>query len=353
MTLTVLSVAYPFAPVSPDTAGGAEQVLCALDRALVEAGHRSIVIACAGSDTAGRLAPVPRVIGDFGDAVRRQAEERHRAAIAAALARWPVDVVHMHGIDFHAYLPQSGPPVLVTLHLPIDWYPPEALRPRRDNVWFNCVSTHQHETAGDVPRLVAPIENGIDVELYDRNPLRRDFALMLSRICPEKGVHLAIEAAKRAGIPLLIGGDVFPYEAHRQYFRDEVLPRLDGLRRYLGPIGLARKRRLLAAARCVLVPSLAAETSCLVAREAAAAGTAVVAFSRGALVDTVEHGRTGFLVDGVEEMASAIAAISDISRETCRQVAQRRFRVERMAERYFATYEQLAGVRSAAARGAA
>jgi hypothetical protein len=49
MSLTVLNVAYPFARVSPDTAGGAEQVLAMLDDALAEAGHTSIVIAPEGS----------------------------------------------------------------------------------------------------------------------------------------------------------------------------------------------------------------------------------------------------------------------------------------------------------------
>lgn len=353
MTLTVLSVAYPFAPVSPDTAGGAEQVQSALDRALVAAGHRSIVIACAGSMTAGRLIPVPRAIGELSDPARRQAEQRHRAAITGALARWRVDVVHMHGVDFHAYLPPSGPPIMVTLHLPIDWYPAEALHTRRDDIWLNCVSASQHATAGALPHLLAPIENGIDVDLYNRNPVRREYALMLTRICPEKGVHLGIEAARRAGVPLLIGGDVFPYEAHRRYFQEEVLPRLDGLRRYIGPVGLARKRRLLAAARCVLVPSLAAEASSLVAREAAAAGTTVIAFPQGALAETVEHGRTGFLVEDVDGMAAAIRAASEISRETCREVAKRRFRVERMVEQYFTMYERLAHMHRPVAQGAA
>lgn len=354
MTLTVLSVAYPFAAVSPDTAGGAEQVLGALDRALVERGHRSIVVACAGSEVAGRLVPVPRAMGNLDDAERRRAEERHRTAILGALARWPIDVVHMHGIDFDSYMPQSGPPVLVTLHLPIEWYAPAALRPGRRNVWFNCVSGSQHRTAGDIPGMLPPVANGIDVELYARRPPKRDFALMLTRICPEKGVHLAIEAAKRAGIPLLIGGDVFPYEAHRRYFEEEVVPRLDPLRRFLGPVGLARKRRLLAAARCVLIPSLAAETSSLVAREAAAAGTPVIAFAQGALVETVEHGRTGFLVDDVAGMVDAIGAVSAISRDVCQKVARTRFRVERMAEQYLAAYARLAGSATAAVdRGAA
>ena len=42
--LTVVSVAYPLAPVGPDAVGGSEQILTALDRALVAAGHRSIVL---------------------------------------------------------------------------------------------------------------------------------------------------------------------------------------------------------------------------------------------------------------------------------------------------------------------
>ncbi|MFZ2080615.1 MAG: hypothetical protein WAV38_29000, partial [Xanthobacteraceae bacterium] len=53
--LTVLNVAYPFAPVGPDTAGGAEQVLSAIDRALVAAGHRSLVVGCAGSQISGEI----------------------------------------------------------------------------------------------------------------------------------------------------------------------------------------------------------------------------------------------------------------------------------------------------------
>ena len=60
-----MSVAYPFAPVTPDPPGGAEQVLAQIDRALIAAGHRSIVVACEGSATAGALRPV--AANDAGD----------------------------------------------------------------------------------------------------------------------------------------------------------------------------------------------------------------------------------------------------------------------------------------------
>ena len=348
MTLCVLNVAHPFAPVAPDTAGGAEQVLGILDRALCAAGHRSLVLACTGSQVAGTLLEFPAIAGGLDDATIRLSHRRYGQAITTALERWHVDVVHMHGLHFHAYLPPPGAPVLATLHLPLDHYPPAALDPARPGTWLNCVSAYQHGTARPAPNLLPPIENGVDIPAPTRHARRR-FALVLSRICPEKGVHLAIEAAKRADMPLLIAGTVYPYAAHRRYFEREIRPRLDRHRRYIGAVGPDRKRRLLAAARCVLVPSLVAETSSLVAREAAAAGTPVIAFARGALTETVRHGRTGFLVEDVAGMAAAIDAASSIAAEACRRLARERFSLERMTSSYLAIYELLARQRLAAA----
>jgi glycosyltransferase involved in cell wall biosynthesis len=346
VTLTVLSVAYPLAPVGPDAVGGAEQVLCALDRALVAAGCRSLVVAQEGSDTAGILIPVPRHYARLSDAAHEAAWTAHAQAIRQALRRCPVDLVHMHGIDFWRYLPPAGPPALVTLHLPPCWYPAEALLPRRPDIWFHCVSQAQHEACPPGVNLLPPIENGVPVRALQVRHAKRGFALMLGRVCPEKGLHLAIEAAKRADASLLIAGQLFPYEEHERYFAEEVQPRLDAGRRFLGPVGFARKRRLLTAARCLLVPSLVDETSSLVAREAAACGTPVVAFRRGALSETVEHGRTGFLVDDVAKMAEAIRRAPEIDPEVCRTVARERFSLGRMVDRYFEVYCRLTSART-------
>ncbi|MER8633900.1 glycosyltransferase [Mesorhizobium opportunistum] len=340
-TLTVLNVAYPLAPVGPDAVGGAEQVLSMLDRALVGAGHRSIVIGCRGSSASGTLVETPAENGVLDEAAKHRAQQAHRKAIAAARARWPIDVVHLHGIDFDAYLPDDGP-TLVSLHLPLDWYPAEALRPARDDLWLHAVSAAQHKTAPPGARLAAPIPNGVDIEALNLLQPKRDFALVLSRVCPEKGIHLALDAAKQAGVPLVIGGKVYPYETHTRYFHDEVQSRLDGRRRFLGPLGFTAKRRFLNAARCLVVPSLAAETSSLVAMEALACGTPVVAFPNGALPDVIEHGRTGFLVNTVDEMAQAILAASSLDAETCRAEARRRFSLERMISSYMDAYRALA-----------
>ena len=164
---------------------------------------------------------------------------------------------------------------------------------------------------------------------------------MPGRLCEEKGFHHALDAAHRADTPLLIAGEVFPYPEHEAYVAREIRPRLDAKRRLIGRVQGAAKRRLLAAARCVLIPSLAAETSSLVAREAAAAGTPVIAYPNGALADAVAHGRTGFVVDSVEAMADAILRTSEIDPDDCRAEAQMRFDLRRTTASYLDLYHRL------------
>ena len=167
------------------------------------------------------------------------------------------------------------------------------------------------------------------------------FALSLGRICPEKGFHLALEAARQSGKPFLLAGKVFPYLAHQEYFRTEIIPRLDRQRRFIGPADFRTKQILLSWAQCLLIPSLVSETSSLVAMEALAAGTPVIAFPNGALPEVIDHGKTGFLVKDVSEMSDAIAQAHKIDSEVCRQIARERFSSERMKREYFALYERL------------
>ncbi|MBV9108690.1 MAG: glycosyltransferase family 4 protein [Gemmatimonadetes bacterium] len=342
MTLTVLSIAYPFAPVSRDAVGGAEQVLAAVDEALVRAGHRSIVVAREDSAPRGRLVPLPAIDAPLTEEVIAEVHRLTRAAVREAMERWPVDVVHAHGIDFHRYLPPAGPPMLATLHLPPSWYPPEVFRVCRPETYLQCVSIPQHWACPKDAPLLPPVPNGVDVERLPASVSRRRYALALGRVCPEKGFEHALDACRLAGVPLLIGGRVYPYEVHERYFRSELQPRLDAHRRFIGPVGFQRKRRLLSGAGCLLVPSLADETSSLVAMEAMACGTPVIAYKKGALPYIVDHGVTGYMVDDPAGMADAIRAVDRIDPDACRHAARERFSSAVMTELYLETYHLLA-----------
>ena len=145
MSLTVLSVAYPLAPVT-SAGGGAERILAHIDTGLEARGHRSLVVA-QEIQVCGRLIGVPGAPDVLSHAAYAEAERRHLAVIERVVAREHVDVVHFHGVDFYTSLPRRLPILRsFTLHLPRAWYQPEARDLRFPGVRFVCVSRSQAQT---------------------------------------------------------------------------------------------------------------------------------------------------------------------------------------------------------------
>jgi glycosyltransferase involved in cell wall biosynthesis len=340
--MIVLSVAYPLLPVGTDLGGGAEQILSLVEQGVVDAGHQSVVIAAKGSKTAGELIEGSVVKGEITNDVRQEAQRVHLACIEKALERYAIDLIHFHGLDFYSYLPEQSVPMLATLHLPVSFYPAWIFNNNDAKVKLNCVSNAQANSAPS-PRKPPVVFNGVDTERYRGNSGEKNFLLVLTRICPEKGVHIALEVAHRLDLCLIIAGPVHPFRDHQIYFSEHVEPLLDEKRRYVGPVGIDMKIALLTGARCVLIPSLVAETSSLVAMEALSSGTPVIAFRSGALPEVVEHGETGFIVDCQDQMIEAVEHTAEISPETCRSRAKLRFEARRMVNDYLKLYRSVMG----------
>jgi glycosyltransferase involved in cell wall biosynthesis len=342
MRLNVLSVGYSLARVSEHTAGGAEQILLSLDKALTHSGHRSLVLAPVGSKCNGLLLPVQIPSGTLDESAKCEARRLFRHALVRALQQYSPDVVHMHGIDFFDYLPEVPIPVIVTLHLPLSWYQPEALCLSRPSTFLIGVSESQARTAPRRTNIDRVIQNGVNLENF--HPARKcgDYVLLMGRICPEKGTHLAMDAASEACTKLVIAGSVFAYPEHQSYFESMVRPRLGPDAVFVGAIGGMHKADLLASAKCLLIPSTAPETSSLIAMEALASGTPVIAMRSGALSEIIEEHKTGFLVRSASEMADAIKQVHVISPEACRQEAEARFSARGMVTQYLDLYRAVA-----------
>jgi glycosyltransferase involved in cell wall biosynthesis len=250
----------------------------------------------------------------------------------------------MHGLDFDEHVLPPGIPALVTLHAPLTRYRSEAWACHSGTAHFQCVSHAQRRSCPAALGEISVIENGVPLPDNDTHREREDFAIALGRICPEKNVHEALEAGTLADIPVLIGGHLYPFQEHSEYFHKRVEPLLGQVEvkhSYLGPVDASRRQRLLARARCLLLPSRAAEVSSLAAMEAFAAGTPVIAYRSGALTEIVEDGVTGFLVNSVEEMAEAIRNVDQISHDACRTAAEQRFSRDRMVRHYLDLYRAL------------
>ena len=234
-------------------------------------------------------------------------------------------------------------PMLSTLHC--------LVTPDTHFVWqhyrgfYNTISEAAQRTIPtDIPRgnYLGAVYNGIDVAGFPFQEVKQGHLLFLSRIAPEKGTHLAIEAAKKAGLPILVAGKVDRVD--REYFRAMVEPLIDddGVR-FLGEVSREQVKALMAEARALLLPIVWDEPFGLVIVEAMATGTPVIAFRRGAAPELIRDGETGFLVaeGDVDGMAAAVNRLDTILPRRCREHVQAHFDVGQMVDGYVALYERM------------
>ncbi len=205
-----------------------ELVVSHLAEGLVERGHEVVPFATGNSETKARLVWVaPRPLGEDPSLPPRVYETLHLGQ-ALALAG-EVDLLHNH-FNYHPlpFTPHLRTPVVTTLHGAALLEPETRLVYRRFR-HLPYVSISQAERQG-LPELnyVATVYNGIRLQDFTFRERPGSYLAYLGRICPEKGVHHALEVARRTGLPLLLAGPIPP--------KDQAF-----LRRWSGP-GSGRAR---------------------------------------------------------------------------------------------------------------
>jgi glycosyltransferase involved in cell wall biosynthesis len=191
------------------------------------------------------------------------------------------------------------------------------------------------------------VHHGLPADAFPFVAQAGEYLAFLGRIAPEKKPEVAIEVAKRVGLPLRIAAKVDASD--REYFEQVVRPLLDDpLIEYIGEVEDAGKAAFLGGARALLFPIDWPEPFGLVVIEAMACGTPVIARPCGSVPEIIEEGRTGFIGDTVDDLVEAVKRIDTIDRAECRRHVEHRFSVPRMVDDYEALYRRAVHARQAA-----
>jgi glycosyltransferase involved in cell wall biosynthesis len=301
---------------------------------LVARGWDVTLFATADSVTPARLhAVVEKGYEEDSTVDPKVAEYLHISAAFEHAAEF--DLIHSH-YDFMAlsYSRLVKTPVLTTIH---GFSSPKIMpvyEKYRDGYF---VSISDSDRAPGLNYL-ATVYNGIDLALYPLRESRGDHLVFLGRIHPDKGVHLAIEVARRAGLPLLIAGII----QDQTYFREQVQPHLDHKHiRYIGPVDVQAKNELFARARALLHLNAIPERFGLVLVEANAAGVPVIAMDLGSCREVIQDRVTGILVSGVDEAVQALERVRAIDPAACRERVRQCFSIDTMVRAYERVYSAI------------
>ena len=155
------------------------------------------------------------------------------------------------------------------------------------------------------------IPNAFDPEMFEYRESPDGYFLYLGRLNDDKGVGLAVDVARRVGRRLKIAGqgnpDRFLHDARHV--------------EYLGPVGVEKRKELLAGAAALFCPTYYVEPFGGVAVEAQLSGTPVITTDWGAFSETVIPNVTGFRCRTIDHFEYAATHLDQIDPANCRKWA--------------------------------
>ncbi len=320
-------------PTPPDGYGPWEQVAYNLAEGMHCRGLDVTLFATANSRTSAKLASVvPLGLNEDRGLNGDVYGALHTASLFERANDF--DLIH-NNFDWKPMtyaLASSAPPMLTTIH---GFSSPAILA-----AYYACAARSFFCSISDADRdpglaYLGTTYNGIDPSEFTYVDRPGDYLVFLGRFHPEKGTHLAIEIARRAGVRLKIAG--IPQD--ERYFHEMVEPHIDGDRvQFLGPVEREARNELLGNALALVHMTTRPERFGLTLIEAMACGTPVLGARMGSIPEIVVDGTTGFLCDDVEQAVAHVGELAALSRAACRDHVESTFSVERMIDRYCEVY---------------
>lgn len=340
--MRIAQVAPLYFSVPPPRYGGTERIVSYLTEELVALGHEVTLFASGDSKTAATLvSPCPQALSQ--DRNSRDPLSYHLRLLELVfedVSRF--DVIHFHLESVHTSWVRRQPcPNVTTLHGPLYASGSSSLSDEYADLPLVSISDQQRLPFPEA-NWQSTIYHGIPSNLYTFRKGPGDYLAFLGRASPEKRLDRAIRIALDARMKLKVGAKVNPKTEH---FRETIAPLLaegPDMVEFLGEVCDREKDALLGNARALLFPIDCPESFGLVMIESLACGTPVIAWRCGSVPEVIDHGSTGFVVESLEEAAQALSHVSDLSRDTCRQVFENRFDAARMTREYLEIYRRLA-----------
>ena len=329
----IASIAHRLPPTSY---GPWEQIASTLTEGFVARGHDVTLFATADSSTTATLwGTAPTGYEEDTSLDAKAWEGLHNATVFEAAGRFDIIANHFDFMPL-TYSRLITTPVVTTIH----GFSSPAILPVYQA--YDDIGHYVSISDADRSPLLhydATIHHGIDLDRFTFVPHRGHYLLFLGRIHPDKGTHLAIDVARRCGIPLVIAGVI----QDTDYFEAMVRPCLDPDQvTYVGPVGPSARDALLGGAMALLHLIQFDEPFGLSVVESLATGTPVIAAPRGSLPEIIRDGLTGFLVNDAAAAVAAVGRLDEIDRTRCRADTEARFTAARMVEDYLTLFHRIA-----------
>jgi glycosyltransferase involved in cell wall biosynthesis len=357
--MKIAHIAPPWIAIPPKDYGGTETVLYNLVEEQVTQGHDVTLFAPGDAITSARLISFfPHALIDAGVPWQGHLKAYYHLSKAVEYIKGhDFDIVHTHlssSADMYLFplLAHFALPRVMTMHSHFPFDRVQSWTGDADDYYMEWVSSmpmvsiSEHDRATNrLPfNVVEVVHHGLPMAHFRptvQQPER--FFVWLGHFVPEKGPHLAIEAAKQAGVTLVLAGTIDRHiKGSVDYFDQAIKPHIDQQQiKYIGPVNMEQKIDLLSRARGMLNPIQWEEPFGMVMIEAMAVGCPVIAFDRAAASEIVAHRTSGFLVENVKEMVHHIRSIDEIDRTAVRTHAEHHFTARVMTEKYTMVYKRI------------